>query len=294
MLTTQKELINLAADAKENHQFGMARDYLEQANGLGFNKDVVQALIEIYFVLEEKDHAYLVIKGLPDLFSDMDIFELYQKVLVEKNYFLEQQKLIKLLEKSVPTEEFNKYKQIIDKNSAQPVELEEQDKIVSWFQSADHKNLTTTDLFVLYQLSTNKFVDLTEDFFLNRHHDNRVKISLISELIMLEIDYEFNFLFDKVIKQFNPKKLNLLNKSAYFLQGQELILNNLMDNPVELQLVLNDFFEILQTLYPFALDFIPDLQNFLAVLTKDKIPQNAQLGAFEREKYQALIDDILQ
>lgn len=278
MLTTQSELLNLAIQAKETHQYQLARDYLIQAHELGVDPKIISELVAVYFVLHEEDQAYLMIKGLPDLFSDLEIFELYQQILVAEQYFLEQQKLIYLIDASFTGQKLANLKEIISTNLAQPAEPKEQAEIMRWFRGNVSQGFLNTDLFQLYKLSIENFSDLSENYFLDKFHNPRIKVSLISELIMLKVNRNFNYFSLEKIAQFNPINLKLLTQTPEFLEGQQLIIDKLFEDPVKLELIYSNFVEIIQTVYPKITKYIPNLTDFVEVLISyldDQIPDKS-------------------
>lgn len=271
MLTkTQQELLNLANEAVAEEKFSMARDYLIEANKVGVQDTVSQRLVEVELLLEEKDQAYLTLRELPDLFSNLEIFALYQRVLVANSLLIEQLQVIAQLTKNYAQKTIAPYIAIIEREQVTPLALAEQNKtyeaILTKF--ARGAQLGQAELYALHQLELERYLQLVRFNLLSPNLAQQNRIVLVEDLVRLVFNDKVDLMFFGEKKSFIPANTKLFQQTAIYRQGIQIIEEKFYKDPTLFAQVLSEFGYCLQLLYPVEQEYISDVSEFLDVLVK--------------------------
>ena len=271
MLTkTQQELLNLANEAVAEEKFSMARDYLIEANKVGVQDTVSRRLVEVELLLEEKDQAYLTLRELPDLFSNLEIFALYQRVLVANSLLIEQLQVIAQLTKNYAQKTIAPYIAIIEREQVTPLALAEQNKtyeaILTKF--ARGAQLGQAELYSLHQLELERYLQLVRFNLLSPNLAQQNRIVLVEDLVRLVFNDKVDLMFFGEKKSFIPANTKLFQQTAIYRQGVQIIEEKFYKDPTLFAQVLSEFGYCLQLLYPVEQEYISDVSEFLDVLVK--------------------------
>lgn len=271
MLTkTQQELLNLANEAVAEEKFSMARDYLIEANKVGVQDTVSRRLVEVELLLEEKDQAYLTLRELPDLFSNLEIFALYQRVLVANSLLIEQLQVIAQLTKNYAQKTIAPYIAIIEREQVTPLALAEQNKtyeaILTKF--ARGAQLGQAELYSLHQLELERYLQLVRFNLLSPNLAQQNRIVLVEDLVRLVFNDKVDLMFFGEKKSFIPANTKLFQQTAIYRQGIQIIEEKFYKDPTLFAQVLSEFGYCLQLLYPVEQEYISDVSEFLDVLVK--------------------------
>ena len=271
MLTkTQQELLNLANEAVAEEKFSMARDYLIEANKVGVQDTVSRRLVEVELLLEEKDQAYLTLRELPDLFSNLEIFALYQRVLVANSLLIEQLQVIAQLTKNYAQKTIAPYIAIIEQEQVTPLALAEQNKtyeaILTKF--ARGAQLGQAELYSLHQLELERYLQLVRFNLLSPNLAQQNRIVLVEDLVRLVFNDKVDLMFFGEKKSFIPANTKLFQQTAIYRQGIQIIEEKFYKDPTLFAQVLSEFGYCLQLLYPVEQEYISDVSEFLDVLVK--------------------------
>lgn len=271
MLTkTQQELLNLANEAVAEEKFSMARDYLIEANKVGVQDTVSRRLVEVELLLEEKDQAYLTLRELPDLFSNLEIFALYQRVLVANSLLIEQLQVIAQLTKNYAQKTIALYIAIIEREQVTPLALAEQNKtyeaILTKF--ARGAQLGQAELYSLHQLELERYLQLVRFNLLSPNLAQQNRIVLVEDLVRLVFNDKVDLMFFGEKKSFIPANTKLFQQTAIYRQGIQIIEEKFYKDPTLFAQVLSEFGYCLQLLYPVEQEYISDVSEFLDVLVK--------------------------
>lgn len=271
MLTkTQQELLNLANEAVAEEKFSMARDYLIEANKVGVQDTVSQRLVEVELLLEEKDQAYLTLRELPDLFSNLEIFALYQRVLVANSLLIEQLQVIAQLTKNYAQKTIAPYIAIIEREQVTPLALAEQNEtyeaILTKF--ARGAQLGQAELYALHQLELERYLQLVRFNLLSPNLAQQNRIVLVEDLVRLVFNDKVDLMFFGEKKSFIPANTKLFQQTAIYRQGIQIIEEKFYKDPTLFAQVLSEFGYCLQLLYPVEQEYISDVSEFLDVLVK--------------------------
>lgn len=271
MLTkTQQELLNLANEAVAEEKFSMARDYLIEANKVGVQDTVSRRLVEVELLLEEKDQAYLTLRELPDLFSNLEIFALYQRVLVANSLLIEQLQVIAQLTKNYAQKTIAPYIAIIEREQVTPLALAEQNEtyeaILTKF--ARGAQLGQAELYALHQLELERYLQLVRFNLLSPNLAQQNRIVLVEDLVRLVFNDKVDLMFFGEKKSFIPANTKLFQQTAIYRQGIQIIEEKFYKDPTLFAQVLSEFGYCLQLLYPVEQEYISDVSEFLDVLVK--------------------------
>ena len=271
MLTkTQQELLNLANEAVAEEKFSMARDYLIEANKVGVQDTVSRRLVEVELLLEEKDQAYLTLRELPDLFSNLEIFALYQRVLVANSLLIEQLQVIAQLTKNYAQKTIAPYIAIIEREQVTPLALAEQNKTyeVILTKFAQGAQLGQAELYALHQLELERYLQLVRFNLLSPNLAQQNRIVLVEDLVRLVFNDKVDLMFFGEKKSFIPANTKLFQQTAIYRQGVQIIEEKFYKDPTLFAQVLSEFGYCLQLLYPVEQEYISDVSEFLDVLVK--------------------------
>lgn len=266
MLVSQEELVNLADQSVQKEEYDQAIGYLEQALNLGPDGLIYFRLAKIYYLTENEDLAYLMIKEVPDLFSTRDIFVQYQLILQSKNYFIEQQKLVKLINANFVGEHKTMFADITELIKAEPANKDVQQKIMQSFLQANQATITIADFQKLYCLDLSNFQKVAENVFLNSFASQNIRLSLIFELIQLEVATEIPIKVLDELKTFVPNQTHPFFESKVLVDGQKFIIDKFSKDPIQAEQFTNEFSFCLQKLYPFEEKMILDVNGFVDAL----------------------------
>lgn len=271
MLTkTQQELLNLANEAVAEEKFSMARDYLIEANKVGVQDTVSRRLVEVELLLEEKDQAYLTLRELPDLFSNLEIFALYQRVLVANSLLIEQLQVIAQLTKNYAQKTIAPYIAVIEREQVTPLALAEQNKTyeVILTKFAQGAQLGQAELYALHQLELERYLQLVRFNLLSPNLAQQNRIVLVEDLVRLVFNDKVDLMFFGEKKSFIPANTKLFQQTAIYRQGIQIIEEKFYKDPTLFAQVLSEFGYCLQLLYPVEQEYISDVSEFLDVLVK--------------------------
>lgn len=271
MLTkTQQELLNLANEAVAEEKFSMARDYLIEANKVGVQDTVSRRLVEVELLLEEKDQAYLTLRELPDLFSNLEIFALYQRVLVANSLLIEQLQVIAQLTKNYAQKTIAPYIAIIEREQVTPLALAEKNKTyeVILTKFAQGAQLGQAELYALHQLELERYLQLVRFNLLSPNLAQQNRIVLVEDLVRLVFNDKVDLMFFGEKKSFIPANTKLFQQTAIYRQGIQIIEEKFYKDPTLFAQVLSEFGYCLQLLYPVEQEYISDISEFLDVLVK--------------------------
>lgn len=271
MLTkTQQELLNLANEAVAEEKFSMARDYLIEANKVGVQDTVSRRLVEVELLLEEKDQAYLTLRELPDLFSNLEIFALYQRVLVANSLLIEQLQVIAQLTKNYAQKTIAPYIAVIEREQVTPLALAEQNKTyeVILTKFAQGAQLGQAELYLLHQLELERYLQLVRFNLLSPNLAQQNRIVLVEDLVRLVFNDKVDLMFFGEKKSFIPANTKLFQQTAIYRQGIQIIEEKFYKDPTLFAQVLSEFGYCLQLLYPVEQEYISDVSEFLDVLVK--------------------------
>lgn len=266
MLVSQEELVNLADQSVQKEEYDQAIGYLEQALNLGPDGLIYFRLAKIYYLTENEDLAYLMIKEVPDLFSTRDIFVQYQLILQSKNYFIEQQKLVKLIDANFVGKQKTMFADITELIKAEPANKDVQQKIMQSFLNANQATITIADFQKLYCLDLSNFQKVAENVFLNSFASQNIRLSLIFELIQLEVATEIPIKILDELKTFVPNQTHPFFESQVLVDGQKFIIDKFSKDPIQAEQFTNEFSFCLQKLYPFEEKMILDVNGFVDAL----------------------------
>lgn len=271
MLTkTQQELLNLANEAVAEEKFSMARDYLIEANKVGVQDTVSRRLVEVELLLEEKDQAYLTLRELPDLFSNLEIFALYQRVLVANSLLIEQLQVIAQLTKNYAQKTIAPYIAVIEREQVTPLALAEQNKTyeVILTKFAQGAQLGQAELYALHQLELERYLQLVRFNLLSPNLAQQNRIVLVEDLVRLVFNDKVDLMFFGEKKSFIPANTKLFQQTAIYRQGIQIIEEKFYKDPTLFAQALSEFGYCLQLLYPVEQEYISDVSEFLDVLVK--------------------------
>ncbi|APT19140.1 MULTISPECIES: hypothetical protein [Amylolactobacillus] len=267
---TQVEFMRLAADAVVTQNFDVARDYLVEANKISVEPQISRQLVEIELELQEKDQAYLTIKEMPDLFSDINVFELYQKVLAINHLHIEQQQIVAQVSRIYDANEFALYQDKVDANLAEPVTGEKRGEIfeASLALFSTGRLFTQTAIRQLHQLSQTDYLQLARLYLTLPNMNVQNKTFLVEDLIRLRLEETVKVTVLDQPFDFVPATTDFFFKTNLYVTGQRWLEQKLEKDPILLEQILGEFSYCLGALYPVEERFIPDVAEFCATLVE--------------------------
>lgn len=247
MTNSQKELFEIALQCEKRNDIDGAISNLEEALRLGYDGKVTVKLSELYRMQDQKDQAYLVMKMVPDLFSDKTVFEEYAKVLQENNFLIEALQL-----KNLSSNRINL--------TVKPADLSEQRKIIKEFQAKTV--ITQTDYLKLFKLDLPTYLTFCKSLLLNITQSFAIRLTICEDLIKLGIKEEIPVIILGKEYRFVPVQTCLLKKNTIYQDVISIIYTRYNKEPNKLPLMLGEANLSLGSLYPMIDKFIDDAREF--------------------------------
>lgn len=267
---SQKNLLKLAQEDEEKGQISNAIQLLEEALSYGRSSEIVMSLCRLYRKNNQEDQAYTLIKEEPDLFSEPEIFEEYNKILVANHYLIEALQIENLLGKKMPIKVF-------------PEKLDAQNNLMQKFKSK--KEVSQFDYQSLLKLDLVNYKNFAQSLLLDPTQNFAVRLCLCEDFVRLGISDRIQVWALGQVEEFIPKETELLEKTTVYREVIGGIGDRFRNNPSQLPLMLGETNIVLGSLYPKLNKYIKDTDSF----TSDLI---SYLETKDGRTHQKLLDRV--
>lgn len=244
---SEQNLLKLAQQDEKAGNVNGAISNLEEALNYGRSKEIILKLSEIYRKNKLEDQAYALIKEVPDLFSDKDIFKEYCLVLQANNYYIEYMQLKHLSDKEINVK-------------ITPVNELEQAKIIQNFKKS--KKITQLDFQQLLKLNLLNYQSFAQSLLLDPACDFALRLALCEDLIKLGIKKKISTWVLNNLTEFVPVETQLLEKNTAYREIVTGIADKFKNNPSQLNLMLGETNLVLGSLYPELNKYIKNTDSF--------------------------------
>lgn len=246
---SQQNLIKLADEEAKKGDLGMAIQNLEEALNYGQSDKIVIQLSKLYRKNGEEDQAYDLIKDLPDLFSDSQIFNEYCQVLAANHFLIEKLQLENILKRQLPI--------VIE-----PVTLNSQQTIMKQFKQK--QVITQKDYQQLLKLNLVNFKSFAQSLLLDPSLNFAVRLALCEDLVRLGITESIQVWVVGEKQAFIPAKNVLLERETVYQEVISGIGDKFRNRPNQLPLMLGEANLILGSLYPKLGKYVGDTDSFVS------------------------------
>ena len=244
---SQKNLINLAKRNEANGDMVQAIQNLEEALRDGHSNEVVLNLCDFYLKNKQSYSAYELIKEEKDLFTDLEIFAKYSKILSENHFLIEALEVKNITDYELPY-------------SVEPVNSTVQQKIMVTFRQKAKP--TKYDYDQLFKLDLSNFKNFAQSLLIDPSLNFAVRLVLCEDLFRLGLKNKFKVLVLGQEEEFIPRKINLLEKEPVYREVVSGIGSRYYHQPSQLPAVLGEVNLILGSLYPKLNKYVDDPDSF--------------------------------
>ena len=244
---SQKNLINLAKRNEANGDIVQAIQNLEEALRDGHSNEVVLNLCDFYLKNKQSYSAYELIKEEKDLFTDLEIFAKYSKILSENHFLIEALEVKNITDYELPY-------------SVEPVNSTVQQKIMVTFRQKAKP--TKYDYDQLFKLDLSNFKNFAQSLLIDPSLNFAVRLVLCEDLFRLGLKNKFKVLVLGQEEEFIPRKINLLEKEPVYREVVSGIGSRYYHQPSQLPAVLGEVNLILGSLYPKLNKYVDDPDSF--------------------------------
>ena len=244
---SQKNLINLAKRNEANGDMVQAIQNLEEALRDGHSNEVVLNLCDFYLKNKQSYSAYELIKEEKDLFTDLEIFAKYSKILSENHFLIEALEVKNITDYELPY-------------SVEPVNSTVQQKIMVTFRQKAKP--TKYDYDQLFKLDLSNFKNFAQSLLIDPSLNFAVRLVLCEDLFRLGLKNKFKVLVLGQEEEFIPQKINLLEKEPVYREVVSGIGSRYYHQPSQLPAVLGEVNLILGSLYPKLNKYVDDPDSF--------------------------------
>ena len=244
---SQKNLINLAKRNEANGDIVQAIQNLEEALRDGHSNEVVLNLCDFYLKNKQSYSAYELIKEEKDLFTDLEIFAKYSKILSENHFLIEALEVKNITDYELPY-------------SVEAVNSTVQKKIMVTFRQKAKP--TKYDYDQLFKLDLSNFKNFAQSLLIDPSLNFAVRLVLCEDLFRLGLKNKFKVLVLGQEEEFIPRKINLLEKEPVYREVVSGIGSRYYHQPSQLPAVLGEVNLILGSLYPKLNKYVDDPDSF--------------------------------
>ena len=244
---SQKNLINLAKRNEANGDIVQAIQNLEEALRDGHSNEVVLNLCDFYLKNKQSYSAYELIKEEKDLFTDLEIFAKYSKILSENHFLIEALEVKNITDYELPY-------------SVEAVNSTVQKKIMVTFRQK--AKTTKYDYDQLFKLDLSNFKNFAQSLLIDPSLNFAVRLVLCEDLFRLGLKNKFKVLVLGQEEEFIPRKINLLEKEPVYREVVSGIGSRYYHQPSQLPAVLGEVNLILGSLYPKLNKYVDDPDSF--------------------------------
>ncbi|MCT6890939.1 MAG: tetratricopeptide repeat protein, partial [Lactobacillus sp.] len=244
---SQKNLINLAKRNEANGDMVQAIQNLEEALRDGHSNEVVLNLCDFYLKNKQSYSAYELIKEEKDLFTDLEIFAKYSKILSENHFLIEALEVKNITDYELPY-------------SVEAVNSTVQKKIMVTFRQK--AKTTKYDYDQLFKLDLSNFKNFAQSLLIDPSLNFAVRLVLCEDLFRLGLKNKFKVLVLGQEEEFIPRKINLLEKEPVYREVVSGIGSRYYHQPSQLPAVLGEVNLILGSLYPKLNKYVDDPDSF--------------------------------
>ena len=244
---SQKNLINLAKRNEANGDMVQAIQNLEEALRDGHSNEVVLNLCDFYLKNKQSYSAYELIKEEKDLFTDLEIFAKYSKILSENHFLIEALEVKNITDYELPY-------------SVEAVNSTVQKKIMVTFRQKAKP--TKYDYDQLFKLDLSNFKNFAQSLLIDPSLNFAVRLVLCEDLFRLGLKNKFKVLVLGQEEEFIPRKINLLEKEPVYREVVSGIGSRYYHQPSQLPAVLGEVNLILGSLYPKLNKYVDDPDSF--------------------------------
>lgn len=244
---SQKNLLKLAQESKENGDLRTAIQDLEEALRSGHSISVTVALSKLYRQNKEEDQAYALLKEEPDLFSSKDLFNEYIKVLAANRFLIEALEVEHVSGRQLPL-------------AVKAADLATQKEIMTAFRR--QRNITQADYEQLLKLDLLNFRTFAQSLLLERGQNFAVRLALCEDLVRLGLKEEIKLWVLDQQTSFIPADTNLLVHNPIYKEVIAALAAKFRNNPSQLPVMLGEANLVLGSLYPRLQDYVDDPDAF--------------------------------
>ena len=232
--------------------------------------EIVLELCELYIKDKQESQAYALIKEEPDLFSDVQIFEEYSKVLQANHFLIEALEVENLAGKKMSV-------------NVEPASLKQQQTIMQRFKTK--KQINQADYEQLFKLNLVNFRNFAQSLLLDPSQNFAVRLSLCEDLVRLGLKDKVKVWIVGNQEEFIPADTSLLEKNSIYREVISAIGSKYHNRPRQLPLVLGEVNLVLGSLYPKLSKYVDEPDSFASDLA-------SYLGKHDGRGHQKLFKEI--